>query len=254
MAAVRLAVAILLLAAGLAGCGGNASSSPELGGARATTAAARTASFTLLIDANVGGSAVRSSETGTLSFAAQRAHLYKLVPGSALPQELILIGPYAYTNANVEAALRDRSVRPWTKLDTRRLSAAQRARYPDELAHVRALVHLADGVAAPRRIDAETVDGRPATRFRGRVDPAQVVARAPAAERPRLARALRDDYPAKPFGADFWLDGEGRIRRVLVAYRTAGGTPITLDGRFSEFGARVDLTLPPRDSIRDISP
>ena len=248
---MRRGLVILVAAATLAGCGGGGSSSaaPGLAGARGRTVAEGTARFTLLIDVIVGGRAVRASENGTVSFTRRRAHLYKLVPGGGLPQELVFDGPWTYTNANVQAALQDPSVRPWTKLDMRRLSPAQRAARPDELAHVRALVYLSDGVARPKRIGEDTVEGEKATRFRGVVDPARVIDRAPG-----VAAALRNDYPAKPFSADFWLDAAGRVRRVLVAYRTAGGTPITLDGRYGDFGTKIDLGLPPAGSIQDISP
>jgi hypothetical protein len=250
MAAVRRGLVILVLAATLAGCGGGGSSAtPELAGARGRTVAAGTARFSLLIDVVVGGRAVRASENGTVSFTRHRAHLYKLVPGGGLPQELVFDGPWTYANANVAAAMQDSSVRPWTKLDARRLSPAQRAARPDELAHIRALVYLSDGVATPKLIGEDTVEGEKTTRFRGVVDPARVIARAPG-----VASAVRNDYPAKPFSADFWLDAAGRVRRVLVAYRTAGGTPITLDGRYSEFGTKVDLGVPQADSIQDISP
>jgi hypothetical protein len=249
MAAVRRGLVILVLAAALAGCGGSKPSAPDLAGAPATTVAEGTAGFTLLIDAIVGGTAVRASEQGTISFSERRAHLYKLVPGGGLPQELVLDGPFVYANANIEAAMKDRTVRPWTKLDMRRLSPKQRAARPDELAHVRALVYLPDGVAQPKQVGAETVEGVKATRYRGIVDPARVIARAPA-----VASAVRNDYPAKPFGADFWLDESGHVLRVLVAYRTAGGTPITLDGRFSDFGTTIDLGIPDAGSIQDISP
>lgn len=249
MAAVRRGLVILVLAPTLAGCGGSSPAAPELAGAPGRTVAAGTARFTLRIDVVVGGRAVRTSESGTVSFTRRRAHLYKLVPGGGLPQELVFDGPWTYANANVQAAMQDSSVRPWTKLDSRRLSPAQRAARPDELAHVRALVYLPDGVVRPRRIGKETVGGERTTRFRAVVDPARVIARAPA-----VATAVRNDYPAKPFSADFWLDGAGRVRRVLVAYRTRGGTPITLDGRYGTFGAAVDLGLPPAGSIQDVSP
>jgi len=258
MAAVRRLPILLLLVAALPACGGGSSSSsasaPDPAAARSTTVAEGTARFTVLIDATVGGTAVRSSETGTLSFAERQAHVYKLVPGGGLPQELIFDGPYTYTNANVESALKDPSVKPWTKLDSRRLSAKQRNSRPDELAHVRALVHLPDGVDGATRLDSVTVADEHVTQFRGLVHPAQVVARTPAAERPSIAQALRNDYPAKPFFASFWLDDAGRVRRVLVSYDTPGGSEISLDGRFSAFGTKVDLTLPPARSIQDITP
>lgn len=249
MRAVRRGLVIVLLATGLAGCGGSASSAPDFAGVRERTVAKGTAHVTLLIDAVVGGTAVRASENGTVSFTQRRAHLYKLVPGGGLPQELVYDGPYVYANANVEAAMQDSSIRPWTKLDTRRLTPGQRASKPDEIAHLRVLAYLSDGVANAKLVGEEAVDGRTATRFRGVVDPARVIARAPA-----VATAVRNDYPAKPFGADFWLDGSGRLVRVLVAYRTKGGTPITLDGRLDGFGKPVDLGLPPADSIVELVP
>jgi hypothetical protein len=256
MAAVRRLSILLLLVVALSACGGGSSSSkaPDPAAARSTTVAEGTARFTVLIDATVAGTAVRSSETGTLSFAERQAHVYKLVPGGGLGQELIFDGPYTYTNANVEAALNDRSVKPWTKLDSRRLSAKERSSRPDELAHVRVLVHLPDGVESATRLASVTVADERVTQFRGLVHPTQVVARAPAAERRGIAQALRNDYPAKPFLASFWLDDAGRVRRVLVSYNTPGGSEISLDGRFSGFGTKVDLTLPPARSIQDITP
>ena len=53
---------------------------------------------------------------------------------------------------------------------------------------------------------------------------------------------MRNDYLAKPFNADFWLDDAGRVRRVRVDYHTARGSRVVVDGRFSNFGTKVDLT------------
>ena len=57
-------------------------------------------------------------------------------------------------------------VKPWTKLDTRRLTAEQLATQPDELAHVLAPAYLADGVATSPRVSGRDGDGT--TRFTGR--------------------------------------------------------------------------------------
>ena len=249
----RLPLLLVLLA--LAGCGGGSSSSgPDPSTARATTAAERSAQFTVLVDAVVGGSKVETSETGTIDFSGRRAHVYKLVAGSRIPQEVVVDGPFTFTNANVEAAIEDPTVKPWTKLDTRRLSAKERESHPDELAHVLALLHLPDGMDRTTRVGDETVAGERVTQFRGVVRPARVVAEAPPALRRGLAQALRNDYPARPFLASVWLDDADRVRRVHVSYDTAGGTKVSLDGRFSEFGAKVDTRLPPARSIADITP
>ena len=244
---VRLVAPLALVALVLSGCGGASSQSVDLSEARAKTTAARTAHFTLGVAANLAGTAVRADENGAVSFTRRRAHLYKLVPGGGLPREVVVIGPYTYSNANVEAALADPTVRPWTKLDTRRLSTKQRRAEPDEVAHVLAAAYLSEGVTDAKRVGSEK-DGT--THFTGRVDPAVLERRVPAA----IMAAVRNDYSNHPFDASFWLDDLGRVRRVLVEYNTDMGSTITVDTAYSEFGTGVDLTVPRAGQIRDISP
>ena len=252
---MRPIVLIAFLALAVSACGSSKHAAADgLAGASARTVAARTASFSLAISGNVGSMTLQSSETGALSFTERRAHFYKLVPGGGTPQEIVLNGPLAYTNANIDAALKDSRVKPWTKLDTRRLSAAQLAAHPDELSHVRVIAYLAGGVDHGSKIGTDTITGEQQVHYRGVVDPAQVVAAAPASERAALRSAIRNDYLAKPFPADFWVDGDGRVRRVLVGYRTAGGGQIVVDGRFSEFGVKLDLHVPAASEIQDITP
>jgi hypothetical protein len=222
--------------------------------ATANTVAAKTANFELLISGTLGKMSLQSSESGSVSFTDRRAHFYKLVPGGGTPQEIVLNGPYDYTNANVDAALKDSSVRPWTKLDTRRVPPAQKAAHPDELAHVRAVAYLANGVDHASKIGSDTIEGVAQVHYRGVVDPARVVAAAPAADRAALRVAVGNDYLTKPFPADFWIDDAGRVRRVLVGYRTPGGGQIVVDGRFSQFGVKLDLSIPAASRIQDITP
>lgn len=262
---------IAIATAALAGCGGSSPSTqtatistlptttlaaplgptPSLAAARARTTAAGPVQFRLRIRAVVGGSPVVAEENGTISFVERRAHLYKQIPGSTVPEELVLIGPIIYTNANVQAALADPTVKPWTKLDTRRLTAKQRREQPDEFAHVIAPAYLTDGV-----VNAKRASSGPSgtTRFTGVVDPARLARRVPAAERTAIAIAVRNDYVTTPFPATFWLDGRGRIRRVLVDYKTAQGTRITVDTSYSNFGAKIDVGLPASGDIKDITP
>jgi hypothetical protein len=248
---VRLAALLALSAVLVAGCGDSSSDSsqehPSFAGVHERTKAAGPARFRMLISINAGGTRITAEERGTTSFAARRAHLFKQLPGGQFPQELVVIGPYTYTNANVQAALADPSVRPWTKLDTRKLTPKQRHDQPDELAHVQAPAYLPAGVSAPTYGGKES-DGT--FRFSGRVDPKRLTGRAA----PAVLTALANDYPGKTFPATFWLDEEGRLRRVLVRYSTPQGTKLTLDTTYSDFGRKVDVTLPAANKIKDISP
>jgi hypothetical protein len=269
MRRVRRVLPIAIAAGALAGCGGSsqairtatiqttptttlaAAASPSFVGARARTTGAGTVQFRLVIKAIVGGSPVVAEENGTVSFVERRAHLYKQVPGSTVPQELVLLGPFTYTNANIQAALADPTVKPWTKLDTRRLSAKQLRNQPDEFAHVIAPAYLPDGVAAPKQSGAGP---NGTTRFTGVVDPARLARRVPAAVRASIVTAVRNDYATTPFPATFWLDARGRIRRVRVAYTTGQGSQITVDTSYSSFGTKIDVRLPAAGDIADITP
>jgi hypothetical protein len=255
MAPMRRLLPIFLLALTLSACGGSThAKTVAFAGASNRTVAKKTASFTLSIGAVIGGRSLQSSERGTVSFTDRRARFYKLVPGGGLPQEIVLNGPFAYTNANVDAAMNDPTVKPWTKLDTRRIPPTERKRQPDELAHVRVVAYLAGGVAGAKLIGVDTIQGQRRTHFRGLVDPAEVVAKAPAADRSAFRTAVRNDYLATPFPADFWLDDAGRVRRVRVEYRTTGGSRIVVDAGFSNFGGKIDLSVPPAADVQDITP
>jgi len=250
---VRLAASLVLVALALTACGGSDSkdTTVSLSDARAKTTGAGSAKYTMAITADLGGTKVTADENGTVSFTKPRAHIYKLVPGSSVPREVIIDGPLTYTNGNVQAALSDPTVRPWTKLDTRKLNATQLAREPDERVHALTPALLAAGVAKPTRV-GKTDDGT--TEFRGRVDPKRVLAAAPATARAGVAKTLRNDYSVKPFDARFWLDDQGRVRRVLVDYTTDKGSRFTIDTAYSDFGTPVVRTLPPASEIEDISP
>lgn len=248
---VRLAL-LALTAVLVAGCGSSSSSSadddhPAFAGVQARTKAAGPARFRMLISINAGGTRITAEENGTTSFGSRQAHLYKQLPGGQFPQELVVIGPYTYTNANVQAALADPSIPPWTKLDTRRLTPKQRHDQPDELAHVQAPAYLAAGVSGAAYEGKES-DGT--FRFSGRVDPKRLAGSVP----PAIVTALANDYPGKTFPATFWLDDQGRLRRVLVRYATPRGTKLTVDTTYTDYGTQVDLTLPAASKIKDISP
>ena len=148
----------------------------------------------------------------------------------------------------MQAALADPTVKPWTKLDTRRLTAAQKRKQPDELAHVLgARVPAPTASAQPTRVGAR---GRRHARTSGQRRPDPPREPRSGSDPDRGPKRLR----AKAFPADFWLDDQGRVRRVLVDYTTAQGSKITVDTTYSEFGVGIDVTLPAPGDIADITP
>jgi hypothetical protein len=248
----RLAIGTLALGAAVTAAQASAAERrlPAFAAARAKTLVAQTALVQGTTSIAVGGSTITAYDRGAVALDGSRAHLYKLDAGTSVPGEIIVIGRLTYSNENVQAALNAPEIRPWTKLDRTKLTARERASRPDELAHVLAPIYLAYG-ARNAVLDRRTSDGAV---FRARVDPALVLKRVPAGRRALIATAIAGDYPRTPFTVRFWIDSKNRIRRVLTRYRTPKGTPIAIDTSYGGFGARVDTKLPPKRSIKDITP
>lgn len=256
---MRRASIVVVPALVLAGCGSGAKHVttaatarplPSFAHARARTLTLGTARLDQTTTIVVGGSEVKAYDTGRVAFDGSRAHIYKLNPGGQVPGEVIVVGPFTYTNANVQAALQSPGVRPWTKLDTRKLSPRAAGNQTDELSHVLAPAYLAYGashVTLRRRVGDGAI-------FWARVDPKLLLRRVPPDRRAKIVRGVRGDYPAGAFNARFWIDSRDRIRRVIVAWTTPQGTPIAVDTSYSAFGKPVDTTLPPAGKIRDITP
>jgi hypothetical protein len=120
-------------------------------------------------------------------------------------------------------------VKPWIK-------QRRNAKHVDDVDHVRALAALAAGAVDTERIGKD--------HYRARVEPARL--------RPAVARVVRADYLPRPFPAEFWLDGDGRVERVRVAYRTEKGGSITVVGTFSDFGTEVDVTPPAPSDVETV--
>jgi hypothetical protein len=256
---VRRAVLAAVLALLLVGCGSRSERAattthrgplPSFAKARASVLRGTTAKLDQVTTIVAGGTEIKAHDTGRIALDGTRAHIYKLSPGSQYPGEVIVIGPFTYTNANVAASLQAPEVPPWTKLDTRKLSAKAATNQTDELSHVLAPAYLAFG-ASNITLQRRVADG---AIFWARVDPKLVLQRVPAARRAKIEKAVRGDYPAHDFNARFWVDSHDRIRRVIVAWNTPSGTPIAVDTSYSAFGAPVDTKLPAARSIKDITP
>ena len=168
---------------------------------------------------------MRADERGTIAFVRPRAHIYKLLLSGGIPEEVIVDGPYVYTNGNVQAAMNDTTVKPWTKLDTRRLTARQRRSNGDELAHVRAPAYLIDGVAHLRRVG---VGSGGVVHVQGMVDPARLAAHVPAVDPREHPRDRRARLRAEPLPRRFLARSEGarpaRARQLPAQARAAASS------------------------------
>ena len=166
-----------------------------------------------------------------------------------------MIGPFTYTNANVQAALA-RPVGP--AVDEARHAQADReaASRPARRARAR---------PRPASICADGVERSHACRRQGRATGRSGSAAASTRRasrgrrararrsRPRCATTIRRSRSPRRSGSTT----AGRVRRVLVAYATPQGTQRSPSTRATrDFGATVDARRlpPPRAKIKDITP
>ncbi len=106
----------------------------------------------------------------------------------------------------------------------------------------------------------DTVRGEPTTRYRVMIDPAKVVGQLPEALRPADADAAGAAPPSLP--ANLWIDGQGRLRKLVIAspadgsppkggdLRSLGATTVTLE--LFDFGVPVQVSAPPADEVADV--
>ena len=240
---LALLATALLASRRLSGCGGS-SAAPDLSEARARTVDGGTARFTLTIGAAIAGRAVESAEAGTVSFAKRRAHLYKLVPGKGVPQELILDRPDVHERERRRRAERLRR----QALDEARHAAPSgrrggQARRPR--ARPRPRLPRRRAPRTRRVVGRETVDSVDVDALPRQVDPRRLSARVPRSIRggreERLSgRAVRRRLLARPTGPRASASS-GRL-----PHRGGGSDPrSTAPSRGS--ASKIDLRLPPAD-------
>jgi hypothetical protein len=133
---------------------------------------------------------------------------------------------------------------------------------------LRFIPYLAAGATDVRGDDAMEVDGVETTRYETSVDVATAVKSVPDADRALASKVLEEALLGQTGRAVFWLDDEGRLRRIRVHVppgrtysRTdpngdsvsyeSGREGLTSTLEFTEFGIDVDATPPPPDQVGD---
>jgi hypothetical protein len=115
-------------------------------------------------------------------------------------------------------------------------------------------------------VGVEDVRGTPTTHYRVTVNIDKAIAEAPADQRSTLTQ-LASLYTVRTFPIDVWIDSSGRLDRYqqsidpstihLPAGTPASAnpftTPITMTYELYDFGAPVDVSIPPADQVTDLN-
>jgi hypothetical protein len=138
---------------------------------------------------------------------------------------------------------------------------------PDD--RLRVLLYLANGATEVRDGTEDEVLGVEATRYEASVEVEKALEAIPEEKRPMAKRALEQELLGQRAHVTFWLDADGRLRRVGIRIppgrkytRTdPNGDSLTLESGprsttttidFSDFGVEVDATPPPADEVGDL--
>lgn len=119
------------------------------------------------------------------------------------------------------------------------------------------------GADSVTTVGTETVRGVDTTHYHLVVNIDKALAQAPAAQRDALGK-LVNLYTVHTFPMDVWLDSDGRVRRVTESIdsaniRNPAGVPpafkgvLTVTYEMYDFGAPVNVQVPPADQTTDLS-
>ncbi|GGV07496.1 putative lipoprotein [Streptomyces filipinensis] len=272
-ARIASAAAVLVLAAGLTGCGsgdgtragGDAqhqrSATPPVRAvqdAYRTTVAAGTAKLTVTSTAEADGQTLTARGSGVADLKDGASRVTLASQGTTIEQRVLDGVVYQKPSGRQRGAVP--GGRTWLKIDLRRLAAkgsAGQSRVSDPAEPVRYLRNVSSRNVT--RLGEQTLDGTRTTHYRVSV-PVSALSRGDAAR----ARELRQQLGTSSLPVDLWLDGPGRLRRESVRLtlhplkgRTPGRGNTTMVSttvlRFSGFGTEAEVSAPPAQDTADVT-
>ena len=147
----------------------------------------------------------------------------------------------------------------WVRLDLRKLGAMQGIDL-SQLSQVnqdpsQLLDYLRATSSEISEVGEEDVRGDPTTHYRARIDLDKVPSQVPEEVRPAVRASvavLKRELGSSSLPVDVWIDREGRVRRLREAV-PARGNDVELTIELYDFGAEVDVELPPEDETVDLA-
>jgi len=234
---------------------------PAVASAYAATARSGTARGLLTVTS--GSDSVTATGIGDFDGGAAQAEIV-LVEGSRSPAATITVirtgeAVYAKLPPGTSPLAADK---PWVSLDARTLTQVMQLALGDVGAQVSgapldALAYLKAVSGDVQVVGPDTTRGEATTRYRGTVDPQKVAEQLPAGVRPDATRAAGK---VGPLPADLWIDGQGRLRKLVLTAdlsqvedgAVAPAGPATVTVELWDFGTAVDVTAPPPDQVVDV--
>ena len=235
----RLAL-LALLALPLAGCGAKDAIDPV------AEAATKTGQESAEIRLSGNAMSIPISGQGVIDPANKKARITMemAMPGMGRMQiEEVLDGLTMYMKLD---GLGDRlpGGKPWIKLDLEKLGDAagldMQALMQGSGGDPTQYLQYLEAVKDSKQMGTERVNGVETTHWRATVDVG------------KLSKDLAKQAGVDTIPVDAWIDGDGRVRRQVMAWsQQQGSMAITVD--FVRFGVPVEVTAPPAAQVTDMS-
>lgn len=182
----------------------------------------------------------------------------------AEPMEIVVDGTTFYLRM---PALAEATGQEWVSFDAGAVAAGGSPVSPGGM-DPRVILDLLHGSGDVETVGTEDVRDVSTTHLRTTVTVDDLVARVPADQRDQLQPMLDSLEAAgagiEPFPLDVWVDGEGLVRRIQIAYElpagafgaTAGGgagteVGMTFTAEYFGFGEPVEITVPDPADVAD---
>jgi hypothetical protein len=253
-----IAVAGLVAALALAGCGGGGGGGSASSGAIVAAAAKTARAGSVEADFTVSGSGLSGFGSGVFNTGESRSGQLSMkvaVGGRQVPIDTIVSGNALYMRSPVfSQVVKLPPGKEWVKLDLGRL-AQQRGIDLSSLASASptptsALAYLR-GSGSVKKVGSESIHGVSTTHYRVNVDLEKAAAQSSGSTRKSLQNVITTTG-VKTFPVEVWIDGKSYIRKVTYTQGSGGGRSVKVTMELHDFGKPVEVKPPPSSSVLDI--
>ena len=256
---------VIVLAFGVAACGGGGSgeaavSIETLQTAASNSQAAESSRFTMEMTVDGMGDSLAITADGVASGDGKNGQITMSMPIVGTIEQRIVDG-VMYMDLGSFPGMPDRFAGKWVKLDPEQLKDDPRfgtafselANQAESNSPKQGLEYLRGLSGDVQDLGQEDVNGQPATHYRASIDYSKL-----ADELPGVTDEAREQFAQLgTVPADIWIDGQDRVVKLHLTMDGAsfGGESGTVDMtmEITEFGVPVDVQAPPADQVVDFS-
>lgn len=255
-----LVVVVVALFAGACGNGDDRTPRQIVMASAATTTEAKTSKVSINVDMSKSSTPGVTTMTmeGAFDYANKQGRMTMELPfgegGSPQRMETLFFGTVLYEQ--LPPQLRPMlGGKPWVKIDLQAFAKASGRDFGDlstlqSADPTRALAQLRGVSDDVTEVGREQVRGEDTTHYRFTMDLEKAIATAPEAQRDLLRKSL-EKAATTNVPAEAWIDGDGRLRKLVQAITTTTTGPMTVTIELFDFGTDVDVREPPADDVAD---